>query len=117
MPVRPKLFVTGAAGQLGRLVIDILLETVPASDIVAGMRDPEAHAAAASLLSGRDVEIRVADYDRPATLADAFRGIDRLLLVSGSENGRRRLQHRNVIAAAKQAGVGLIAYTSILHAD
>jgi NAD(P)H dehydrogenase (quinone) len=63
------------------------------------------------------VEVRTVDYARPDTLAAAFLGIDRLLLISSSENGKRKPQHRNVISAAKDAGVGMIAYTSILHAD
>ncbi len=111
----PKLFVTGATGQLGGLVIDALLETVPAQAIVAGVRQPASEAAAA--LREKGVEVRVADYARPETLASALAGIDRLLLISGNEIGQRPQQHRNVIAAAKAAGVGLIAYTSILHAD
>jgi len=115
MSVTPKLFVTGATGQLGQHVIATLLETVPASAIVAGVRDPTKEAARA--LRQQGVEVRTADYSRPETLASAFTGVDRLLLISGSENGRRRVQHRNVITAAKDAAVGLIAYTSILHAD
>jgi NAD(P)H dehydrogenase (quinone) len=115
MPVTSKLFVTGASGQLGRLVIDTLLETTPASAIVAGMRDPAK--AEGNALRGQGVEVRAADYSRAETLASAFSGVDRLLLISGSENGKRKAQHRNVIDAAKAAGVGLIAYTSILHAD
>ncbi|GAN55714.1 SDR family oxidoreductase [Tanticharoenia sakaeratensis] len=110
-----KLFVTGATGQLGRLVIDRLLETVPANEIVAGVRDTTAGAATA--LRERGIEVRAADYTRPEMLAAAFAGVDRLLLISSSENGKRKLQHRNVINAAKSAGVSLIAYTSILHAD
>lgn len=113
MSVTPKIFVTGATGQLGQLVIATLLETVPASAIVAGVRDP----AKATALRELGVDVRTADYSRPETLTTAFTGIDRLLLISSSENGRRKVQHRNVIAAAKDAGVGLIAYTSILHAD
>lgn len=112
-----KLFVTGASGQLGRYVIDTLLETVSASAIVAGVRDPAKKGGAADALRAKDVEVREADYTRPDTLANAFSGIDRLLLISSSENGQRKPQHRNVIDAAKAAGVGLIAYTSILHAD
>lgn len=115
MPATPKLFVTGATGQLGRLVIDALLERVPASAIVAGVRDPAKEAAAA--IRDKGIEVRVADYARPETLVRALAGVDRLLLISGSEIGKRKEQHRNVIAAAKEAGVGLIAYTSILHAD
>lgn len=115
MTTSPKLFVTGATGQLGGLVIEALLERVPASTIIAGVRDPAKEAAAA--LRSRGVDLRLADYARPETLADAFTGVDRLLLVSGSEIGMRKVQHRNIIAAAKAAGIGLIAYTSILHAD
>jgi len=117
MPATPKLFVTGATGQLGRHVIDMLLETVPASAIVAGMRDPAKDEEAANALRKKGVEVRAADYSRPETLTSAFTGTDRLLLISSSENGKRKVQHRNVINAAKDAGVGLIAYTSILHAD
>jgi NAD(P)H dehydrogenase (quinone) len=110
-----KILVTGATGQLGSLVIDALLETVPASAIVAGVRDPAKAAAVA--LRDKGVDVRIADYARPATLASALEGVDRLLLISGSEIGKRKEQHRNVISAAKAAGVGLIGYTSILHAD
>ena len=117
MSVTRKLFVTGANGQLGRLVIDTLLETVPARDIVAGMRDPAKHDGAAAALRDKGVEVRTADYARPETLASAFAGVDRLLLISSSENGQRKSQHRNVVTAAKATGVKLIAYTSILHAD
>lgn len=115
MIVTLKLFVTGATGKLGTLVIDTLLETVAASNIVAGVRDTGGEAAAALL--DRGVEVRAADYTRPEMLASAFAGVDRLLLISSSENGKREVQHRNVISAAKEAGVGLIAYTSILDAD
>ncbi|UMY18879.1 SDR family oxidoreductase [Methylobacterium organophilum] len=111
----PRLFVTGASGQLGRLVIDALLARVPAERIVAGLRDP-AGAAAASFRD-RGIAVRVADYARPDTLAAAFAGIDRLLLISSSEIGQRVAQHRNVVEAAKAAGVGFLAYTSVLRAD
>ena len=117
MPVTPKLFVTGATGQLGRHAIDTLLETVPASAIVAGMRDPAKDEEAANALRKKGVEVRAADYSRPETLTSALAGVDRLLLISSSEIGKRQVQHRNVITAAKDAGVGLIAYTSLLHAD
>ena len=109
----PTLLVTAATGQLGRLVVDALLETVPASTVVAGARDPDKAAA----IREKGVTVRVADYARPDTLARALEGVNRLLLISGSEIGQRTAQHRNVIAAAKAAGVGFIAYTSILHAD
>jgi NAD(P)H dehydrogenase (quinone) len=117
MALTPTLFVTGATGALGRLVIDALLETVPASSILAGVRDLEKHEKAAAAFRASGIEARPADYARPETLERAFRGVDRLLLISSSENGKRKVQHRNVIEAARRAGVKLIAYTSILHAD
>lgn len=106
--------VTGATGQLGRLVVESLLgRGVPAGRVVAGVRD-EAKAAG---LEARGVRVRAADYSRPETLASAFEGVGRLLLVSGNEVGRRVPQHENVVRAAERAGVELIAYTSILRAD
>lgn len=107
------IVVTGASGQLGRLVIEALLKKLPAGEIVAAVRHPEKVAD----LAARGVQVRLADYDQPASLATAFKGADKLLLISASEVGRRLPQHRAVIEAAKAAGVGLLAYTSILHAD
>jgi NAD(P)H dehydrogenase (quinone) len=106
--------VTGATGRLGRLVVEDLLEReVPPERIAALARAPER----ASDLAERGVEVRQADYDRPETLGSALRGVKKLLLVSSSEPGRRLDQHGSVVEAAKQAGVGLLLYTSILHAD
>jgi len=105
--------VTGASGQLGRLVIDALLKTLPAGEIVAAVRKPDS----VQDLAARGVQVRAADYDRPETLDDALRGADKVLLVSGNEVGRRVPQHRAVIEAAKRAGVQLLAYTSVLRAD
>ena len=105
--------VTGASGQLGRLVIDALLKTLPAGEIVAAARKPDS----VQDLAARGVQVRAADYDRPETLDDALRGADKVLLVSGNEVGRRVPQHRAVIEAAKRAGVQLLAYTSVLRAD
>lgn len=114
-PAQPRIFVTGATGQLGRLVIGALLRSVPATRIVAGVRRTDSDAARD--LAALGVELRIADYSRPETLAPAFAGVDRLLLISSSEIGQRTAQHRNVIEAATRAGVGLIAYTSLLRAD
>ena len=107
------IVVTGASGQLGRLVIEALLKKLPAGESVAAGRHPEKVAD----LAARGVQVRQADYDQPASLATAFKGADKLLLISASEVARRVPQHRAVIEAAKVAGVGLLAYTSILHAD
>ena len=105
---------TGATGQLGRLVIEHLLAAgTPAADVVAIVRNPDK----AADLAAAGVTVRVADYDDPDAFPAALVGVDRLLLISGSEPGRRLPQHRAVIAAAQQAGVSLLAYTSILKAD
>ena len=102
--------ITGATGQLGRIVVDKLKAKVPAAQIVALVRNP---GKAADL----GVTAREADYAKPDTLSLALAGVDTLLLISSSEIGQRAAQHRNVIAAAKKAGVKRIVYTSLLHAD
>ncbi|ELY6087276.1 SDR family oxidoreductase [Cronobacter sakazakii] len=105
--------ITGATGQLGQRVIDTLLNTVAAQEIVAIVRNP----AKAAALSARGVQVRAADYNDAEALTASFTGVEKLLLISSSEVGQRATQHRNVIEAAKTAGVKLIAYTSLLHAD
>ncbi len=105
--------ITGATGQLGRLVINQLVKKVPASDIVALVRSPEK----ADDLKALGVTLRQADYSQPATLPSALVGVEKLLLISSSEVGQREAQHKAVIDAAKAAGVKFIAYTSLLHAD
>ena len=105
--------VTGASGQLGRLVLDALLENTDAENVVALVRDP----GKLSDLATKGVIVRHFDYSDEATLGEALTGVDRLLLISSSEVGRREAQHKAVIAAAKAVNVGFIAYTSLLHAD
>jgi len=105
--------ITGATGQLGRFVIEALLKKVPAEEIVAAVRTP----AKAADLAAQGITVRQADYSQPETLRAAFAGVDKLLLISGSEVGQREAQHKAVIEAAQAAGVGFIAYTSLLHAD
>ncbi|MEX5908951.1 SDR family oxidoreductase [Citrobacter portucalensis] len=105
--------ITGATGQLGQHVIESLLKTVPASQIVAIVRNP----AKATALSQQGITVRQADYSDEAAFTTALQGIDKLLLISSSEVGQRAPQHRNVINAAKAAHVKFIAYTSLLHAD
>lgn len=105
--------ITGATGQLGALAVETLLKTVPAHDIVAIVRNP----AKAEALTQQGVVVRQGDYNDQAALTAALAGVDKLLLVSSSEVGQRATQHRNVINAAKAAGVKFIAYTSLLHAD
>jgi len=105
--------ITGATGQLGRLVINALLRTVPADQIIAAVRSPEK----AQDLADLGVVVRKADYAQPDTLDAAFNGVDKVLLISSNEMGQRQVQHQVVIDAAQRAGVKLLAYTSLLHAD
>lgn len=107
------IVITGASGQLGRLVIEQLLKKVAASHIVAAVRSPEKAADLAAL----GVQVRKADYSQPDTLDGAFAGAEKVLLISSSEIGQRFVQHKAVIDAAKRAGVKLLGYTSVLRAD
>jgi NAD(P)H dehydrogenase (quinone) len=104
------IVVTGATGQLGRLVVRHLLELVPADQIAVVVRDP----ARAAHPAEHGVDVRIADHDVPESLISTFHAGDRVLLISGNQFGRRLAQHDAVIAAAKTADVALLAYTSIL---
>lgn len=114
----PTLLVTGAYGQLGGAVVRHLLDTlkVPAERLFVTSRSPDGLAD----LAARGVTVRTADFDQPATLAAAFAGADRLLLVSTDalmEPGKRLAQHRAAVQAAVDAGVKHIVYTSLPSAD
>ncbi|CAN1497936.1 COG0702 Predicted nucleoside-diphosphate-sugar epimerases [Rhabdaerophilaceae bacterium] len=102
--------ITGATGQLGRLVIAKLKSRGTPQDVIALARDP---AKAGNL----GVAARRGDYNQTADLKAALAGVETLLLISSSEIGQRVPQHRNVIEAAKAAGVKRFVYTSLLHAD
>lgn len=103
---------TGAAGRLGTQVVEALVRLVPAQRIVAIARNREEQTAG---LAAKGVSLRYADYDYPDQLLEAFRGVDRLLLISSS-GGKRVAQHTAVINAAKERGVKFLAYTSFLRA-
>ena len=105
-----KIAVTGATGQLGRLVIENLKTEAASDDIIALARDPQKAA-------DMGVPARAFDYDEADQLAPALKGVDTLLLISGVDIGRRLAQHTAVIEAAKEASVGHIVYTSLLNAD
>ncbi len=107
------IVVTGATGKLGHHVIQGLVKKVPASEVVAAVRSPEK----AQDLAALGVELREADYSKPETLATAFAGAEKVLLISSNDLENRMDQQRAVVDAAKKAGVSLIAYTSILYAD
>ena len=105
-----KIGVTGATGQLGKLVVEELKKRIPRDEIVALVRSPEK--------AGKlGVETRKFDYSNRDGLTDSIKGIDRLLLISSNEIGQRAKQHLNVIEAAWKNGVKWIVYTSLLRAD
>jgi NAD(P)H dehydrogenase (quinone) len=108
------ILVTGASGKLGKRVIELLLEGGKAKRVIAATRRPESLAA----LAARGVEVRRADFDDEASLASAFQGVERALLISTDaldEPGKRQRQHRAAIEAFKVAGVQHVAYTSIVN--
>ncbi|MEC1260304.1 SDR family oxidoreductase [Bacillus swezeyi] len=108
-----KMLVTGATGKLGSKIVERLLETVPADQLAVSVRNPEK----AEGLRVRGVDVRQGDFDRPESLDSAFRGIDRLLMISADGDNETRIrQHGNAVAAAERAGVKFIAYTSIANA-
>ncbi|WP_164202727.1 SDR family oxidoreductase [[Micrococcus luteus] ATCC 49442] len=108
------IVITGATGQLGRHVVEALLQrNVPAAEIVAAGRSIGKLAD----FEARGVQVRTMDYTDAASVAQALDGASKVLLISGSEVGQRVDQHRTVIEAAKAAGVELIAYTSIANAE
>jgi NAD(P)H dehydrogenase (quinone) len=105
-----KIAITGATGRLGQIVVAKLLDKISSDNVIALVRST-------NKATNLGVEVREADYDKPEVLESALSGIDTLLLISGSEIGKRAIQHRNVIDAAKRSGVKWILYTSILRAD
>ncbi len=107
MTTSPTIFVSGASGHLGRLVLKALAERGYDGKIVAGTRDPK------KLADVNGVELRAADFNDEAALTRALAGIDRMLLISTDEIGKRLAGHQRAIAAAKAAGVKEIIYTSM----
>ena len=104
------IVITGATGQLGRLIIaDLLAAGVPADGITAVARDE----GKAADLAAKGLRLHIADYDRPETFDGAFRPEDRVLLISGTDVGRRTAQHGVVVDAARAAGVAQLAYVSV----
>jgi len=105
-----KIAITGATGQLGHLAIEKLKERTEKENLIALVRNTE---------KAKDlgIEARLFDYAKPELLADSLKGVDYLFLISSSEVGQRETQHKNVINAAKDAGVKWIVYTSLLHAS
>lgn len=108
-----KILVTGATGKLGSKVVESLLKSIPAKELAVSVRNPEK----AEGLRSRGVEVRHGDFDQPETLENAFKGIDRLLIISADGDNETRIrQHTNAVQAADHAGVKFIAYTSLANA-
>jgi NAD(P)H dehydrogenase (quinone) len=105
------IMVTGASGQLGRLVADQLLERESDDEVILVTRRPHALAD----LAERGATVRFGDFDDPDSLPEAFAGAQRMLLISTNSIGERTAQHRAAIEAATTAGVGHIAYTSLTN--
>src|SRR5918998_4369806 len=105
------IVITGASGQLGRLIGELVLDRTGVSEVILTTRRPEA----LSDLAERGARVRQADFDRPETLAEAFAGGENLLLISTDDLSRRAAQHRVAIEAARDAGVRHVAYTSYLN--
>jgi NAD(P)H dehydrogenase (quinone) len=103
--------ISGASGQLGRQAADLLLQRVEPSELVLVTRDPSNLASYAE----RGVSVRTGNFDDPAGLREAYAGVERLLLISGADIGRRIQQHADAVDAAKDAGVRHVAYTSIVN--
>ncbi|MBD2845394.1 SDR family oxidoreductase [Paenibacillus sp. IB182496] len=107
-----KILVTGATGHLGSLVLDKLLETVPATELAVSVRD----VSKAAHLQAKGVDVRQGNFDQPETLREALRGISRMLLIS-TAGEHRQAQHQAAVDAAREAGVQFVAYTSIVNAQ
>lgn len=114
MEATMKYLVTGATGQLGSKVVDVLLESVPPEQVAVSVRDPKK----ANDLRASGIDVRRGDFDDPGSLATAFAGVERLLMISTSgDNATRLRQHRTAVAEAARAGVRFIAYTSLARTD
>ena len=102
------ILITGATGQLGAAIVQGLLKKTAANQVAVLVRDESK----ASSLKDKGVDVRIGDYDNTATLDKAMHGIEKVLLIAGTNEDKRFQQHRNVVDAAKTAGVQCVAYTS-----
>ena len=101
------ILITGATGHLGTAVLHTLLQNTPATQLAALVRDEQK----ATALQAQGVSIRVGTYADPAALDRAMRGVEQVLLISGGGEDEALQEHKNVVDAAKRAGVRRIAYT------
>jgi|TARA_R110002124_G_scaffold115056_2_gene270736 NAD(P)H dehydrogenase (quinone) len=107
--MKEKILITGATGHYGKSTIDFLLKNgVSEKNIFALVRDE----AKAEDLKAKGITLKIGDYDNYFSLVESFKGVDKLLLISGSDIANRGKQHKNVVNAAKEAGIKHILYTS-----
>jgi NAD(P)H dehydrogenase (quinone) len=102
------ILVTGATGHLGSAILDFLLPQLPASQLVGLVRDEQK----AAQFTEKGIQVRFGSYDDPASLSQAMHGIDKVLLIAGTDEARRVQQHQHVVEAAQRAGVRWLGYTS-----
>ena len=107
------ILITGANGHLGAATIGHLLQSLPADRIAGMVRSAEK----GEELRRKGVTVRVGDYAKPKTLTESFRGVKKLLLVSGTDLENRIEQHRHAIDAAVEAGVEHVVYTSVYRRE
>lgn len=105
-----KILITGANGHFGKTTIEFLLKKGTNSNQVVGLVRNEKNA---TELQSLGVEVKIGDYDKLDSLISAFQGVEKLLLISGTDIANRTKQHENVIQAAKESGVKHIIYTSV----
>lgn len=110
-----KILITGATGNLGSRTLNLLLKKVPANQVAVLVRDPQSEKIERFVKEG--VEAHQGDYFDYNSLLRAFNGVDKVMLISAQAFTDRNTQHFNVIAAAKQAGVKQLIYTSIIRRE
>jgi NAD(P)H dehydrogenase (quinone) len=107
------ILVTGATGHLGSAIVNQLVKETPSNSIAILAREAEK----AADFKNKGIEVRIGDFDTPAALNEALKGVNKIVLISGTDPVHRFQQHKNVVDAAKKNGVKRIVYTSVTMED